>query len=268
DSYVQKVGGEAFRKYIEQNQEDFIFYKTNILLRDAGTDPIKRADVIRDVVESIALIPDEIKVSLFIRQCSVLLDIEERALLTELNKIRIAKSRAKDRKTISTSPSMPPGDGPPADLFLTEDERAQAAPQGVAPVGISPEVLQEREIIRILLNYGQELVTWEGEEQVPVAPYLLASIDDVNFVDEECKIIVDEFKKQAEEFQVPDAKFFLSHSHKAVADLAVDSIAIQYEISPKWNRSEEHTSELQSRENLVCRLLLEKKKKKEQKTKY
>src|SRR5690606_37276914 len=147
DSYVQKVGGEAFRKYIEQNQEDFIFYKTNILLRDAGTDPIKRADVIRDVVESIALIPDEIKVSLFIRQCSVLLDIEERALLTELNKIRIAKSRAKDRKTTSTSPSMPPGDGPPADLFLTEDERAQAAPQGVAPVGISPEVLPEREII-------------------------------------------------------------------------------------------------------------------------
>lgn len=265
DSYVQKVGGEAFRKYIEQNQEDFIFYKTNILLRDAGTDPIKRADVIRDVVESIALIPDEIKVSLFIRQCSVLLDIEERALLTELNKIRIAKSRAKDRKTTSTSPSMPPGDGPPADLFLTEDERAQAAPQGVAPVGISPEVLQEREIIRILLNYGQELVTWEGEEQVPVAPYLLASIDDVNFVDEACKIIVDEFKKQAEEFQVPDAKFFLSHSHKAVADLAVDSIAIQYEISPKWNDDKRKiyvTEEIEHLKTLVMEGIYRIKKKK------
>lgn len=235
DSYVQKVGGDAFRAYIEQHQEDFIFYKTNILLRDAGTDPIKRAEVIRDVVESIALIPDEIKVSLFIRQCSVLLDIEERALLTELNKIRISKARAKDRKAASTSTPVSTGDAPPADLFLTEDEKAQAGSSSTPQVGISPEVLQEREIIRILLNYGQEPVTWEGEEQVPVAPYLLANIDDVDFVDVACRAIVDEFKKQAEQFQVPDAKFFLSHPKKEVTELAVDSVAVQYEISPKWN---------------------------------
>lgn len=235
DSYVQKVGGDAFRAYIEQHQEDFIFYKTNILLQDAGTDPIKRADVIRDVVESIALIPDEIKVSLFIRQCSVLLDIEERALLTELNKIRINNARAKDRKAASKLSPTPSGDIPPADLFLTEDERAQTGATTAPKVGISAEVLQEREIIRILLNYGQEPVTWEGEEQVPIAPYLLASIDDVDFVDVACKAIVDEFKKQAEQFQVPDAKFFLSHAQKEVADLAVDSVAVQYEISPNWN---------------------------------
>src|SRR5690606_18451683 len=199
DSYVQKVGGEACRKYTERKQEEVIFDRTNVLVRGAGTDPIMRADVIRGEGGRHGLMPAVAMEWQCLRLCGVVLDIEERALLTELNKIRIAKSRAKDRKTTSTSPSMPPGDGPPADLFLTEDERAQAAPQGVAPVGISPEVLQEREIIRILLNYGQELVTWEGEEQVPVAPYLLASIDDVNFVDAACKIIVDEFKKQAEE---------------------------------------------------------------------
>jgi len=63
DSYVQKFGAAAFKDYVKSNQQDFIFYKTNILLRDASNDPIKRAEVIRDVVESIALIPDEIKVS-------------------------------------------------------------------------------------------------------------------------------------------------------------------------------------------------------------
>jgi DNA primase len=78
DSYVQKFGATAFKDYVKSNQQDFIFYKTNILLRDANNDPIKRASVIQDVVESIALIPDEIKVSVFIRECSSLLDIEER----------------------------------------------------------------------------------------------------------------------------------------------------------------------------------------------
>lgn len=100
---------------------------------------------------------------------------------------------------------------------------------------------------------------------MPVAPYLLASIDDVNFVDEACRIIVDEFKKQAEEFQVPDAKFFLSHSHKAVADLAVDSIAIQYEISPKWNDDKRKiyvTEEIEHLKTLVMEGIYRIKKKK------
>ncbi|MGO1788574.1 MAG: DNA primase, partial [Sphingobacterium sp.] len=84
DSYVQKFGAAAFKEYLDKQQEDFVFYKTNILLRDAGEDPIKRAEVIREIVSSIALIPDEIKVSVYLKRCSTLLDIEERVLLTEL----------------------------------------------------------------------------------------------------------------------------------------------------------------------------------------
>lgn len=115
DSYVQKHGSTTFREYIDKHPEDFVFFKTNILLKDSGDDPIKRAEVIRDVVESIALIPDEIKVSLYIRRCSTLLDIEERALLTELNKIRIAKSKAKAKKLAQSSSQ----DQPPADFYAT-----------------------------------------------------------------------------------------------------------------------------------------------------
>src|SRR5690606_20788823 len=97
-SYIQRFGASAFTDYIAKHQEDFVFYKTNILLRDAKDDPIKRAEVIREVVNSIALIPDEIKVSVYIRQCSGLLDIEERVLLSELNKIRLGKAKARDKK--------------------------------------------------------------------------------------------------------------------------------------------------------------------------
>src|SRR5690606_30426077 len=160
DSYVQKFGSTEFKNYIDSHQEDFIFYKTNILLKDTGGDPIKRAEVIREVVQSISLIPDEIKVSVFIQQCSNLLDIEERVLLTELNKMRVQKAKAEEKKSnqqgnrspqiSNSSAGSPMGDEmPPADFFLTDNERAEIGLPAAEPVQvITPEVLQEREIVR------------------------------------------------------------------------------------------------------------------------
>ena len=233
DSYAKQIGSTAFKEYIREQQQDFIFYKTHILLKDAEGDPIKRAEVIRDVVQSIALIPDEIKVSVFIRQCSTLLDIEERVLLSELNKIRIEKNKARDKK--NSAEPFAGGDQPPADLFLTEDERESGPNAALSVFGPTSEIMQEREIIRILLNYGREMVTWENNGDIPVAPYLLESISDVVFVDPPSIAIIEEFKKQAENFEVPEGRFFLSHNDKEVVNLAVDCMATQYEISPNWN---------------------------------
>lgn len=241
DSYIQKYGASEFRSYVEKNKEDFVFYKTNILLRDAKEDPIKRAEVIREVVESIALIPDEIKVSVYIRQCSSLLDIEERVLLSELNKIRLAKARSKEKKEAqaqqnqaSAAMDTPHGgeEWYPAEMLAAMGAEARSA----EPVQVeSAELRLEKELVRILLNYGRELVHWEGDGDVPVAPYLLASLDDIEIIDTTCKLIVDEFVKQAENFQVPEAKFFFSHQNPEVATLAVDSVVNKYELSPSWN---------------------------------
>lgn len=236
DSYIQKFGASAFHEYLKNNQEDFVFYKTNILLKDTKGDPIKRAEVIREVVQSIALIPDEIKVSVYIKQCSGLLDIEERVLLTELNKIRLDKAKAKDRKEATQSAAA---SAPALDEFIPAEMLAAMQAEGIAlpetPKQISSEILMERELVRVLLNYGRELVTWEGDGDIPVAPFLLASLEDVDLVDSACKLIVDEFKKQALDYQVPEAKFFFSNSNSEVATLAVDSLASKYDISPNWN---------------------------------
>ncbi|MFD2967918.1 DNA primase [Sphingobacterium bambusae] len=241
DSYVQTFGSSAFKEYIDKHQEDFIFYKTNILLKDTGGDPIKRAEVIREVVQSIALIPDEIKVSVFLQQCSRLLEIEERVLLTELNKMRLQKAKTQERKEQAQpkqapSGDMPPFDMPPADFFLTEQERSEIGlPPVESPQVITAEILQEREIVRILLNYGAELATWEGDGDVPVAPLLLNALDDISFEDKPSAFIVDVFKKKAEDFEIPEAKFFFSHEDKDVQDLAITCVSTPYELSPNWN---------------------------------
>ncbi|HAU53827.1 DNA primase [Sphingobacterium multivorum] len=245
DSYVQKFGATAFKDYVKSNQQDFIFYKTNILLRDANNDPIKRAGVIRDVVESIALIPDEIKVSVFIRECSSLLDIEERILLAELNKIRLNRAKKADkdaaRKTQSPPPNtgMPPFgmDGPPPDFFMTDDERAglpriESVEQ---PAQLTSEILQEREIVRILINYGDYLATWEGDGDIPVAGLLLGNISDIEFKDKAAAYILNVYREAAEKYEIPDTKQFYSNSDPAIADLAINCVASKYSLSENWN---------------------------------
>lgn len=223
DSYVQKFGSTAFKQYIAEHQQDFIFYKTHVLLRDAGNDPIKRAGVIHDVVESIALIPDAIKASVFVRECSVLLDIEERLLITELNKLRIGRAKKADRRA---EPLLTPP---------TEDTMAMEHAQAPTPVeSISSDVLHEREIIRILLHYGSSPAAWE-EDDVPIAPLLLSGLNDVSFDDPACLAIIGIYREFINRGELPDERTFIAHRDRTIADLAIDLLATKYSLSPNWN---------------------------------
>ncbi len=264
DSYVMKYGAEAFKSYITAHQQDFIFFKTNILLKDAAHDPIKRAEVIRDVVESIALIPDEIKVAVFIRECSSLLSIEEPILLNELNKIRIGLAKKQDAKDLQASkansssapgsaPYMGAQDMPPPEFFMTPEEmQASGMQANDSPVleKITPEILQEREIVRILLNYGDYLATWEGDGDIPVAALLLGSIDDVTFEDKASAYIVSIYRESIDREEIPDPKIFYSDEDAAVVDLAVTAVASRYSLSPNWNDDKRKIYVTQEHEHL------------------
>lgn len=223
DSYVQRFGSTAFKQYITEHQQDFIFYKTHVLLRDAGNDPVKRAGVIHEVVESIALIPDAIKASVFVRECSALLDIEERILIAELNKIRIGQARKANRKaeTVLEQPDVPQTTA--KILSAAQDE------------AISSDVLHEREIVRILLHYGATAATWEENNGIPIAPLLLSGLADVVFDDPVCLSIINVYKAYIDRHELPDERLFVTHTDRRIADLAIDLLATKYSLSPNWN---------------------------------
>src|SRR5690606_10491842 len=171
DSYIQKSGPNSFQEYISKNQQDFISFITQILLQDAAGDPVKRAGVIRDIVESIALIPDQIKASVFIRDCSVKLDIEERVLISELNKMRIQQSK----RNQSQQKEVPSN-------LIPEPEVAERAHAGEAEVSeINSNDLQEQEMVRLLLHYGEMPASWLEQKNYPIAVFMLSSLRDVEF---------------------------------------------------------------------------------------
>ncbi|WP_442589911.1 DNA primase [Pedobacter sp. AW31-3R] len=236
DSYMHKVGAGAFKIYIENNRKDFILYKADILLKDAGNDPIKRAGIIRDIVESIAKIPDDIKASVFIRESSRILQVEERMLLTELNKMRVAKFKKAGDKQQSFQPRQPfssgspyEQDGPPDNLF---DDNPAAEP--VTTVKADDDLLQEHEIIRLLLAFGHELVSWDNIDNMYIGSFIIQNLSDVTFEDELCKSIIENYKEEIENGHLPTANQFIKNNDRKIADLAITLSTSPYSLSENW----------------------------------
>jgi len=219
DSYVRLVGTSAFKKHIEDNKKDFILYKTNLLLKEAGNDPIKKSEVIRDIVESIAKIPDSIKASVFIKECSHILQIDERALLSELNKMRQAKAKKDGERQQPRHEAEPPED-------LWADTPVEEKRED--------EANQEKEIIRLLLLYGNKVIDWDGIANTYIGPFMVAELNDVDFEHPACKSFVDIYSKEVENGVLPDEQFFIHYPDKDIVDLTVTLIATKYTLSDNW----------------------------------
>lgn len=217
DSYVRNFGTAGFKKHIEENKKDFILFKADALLKDAGNDPIKKAGVIREIVESIAKIPDSIKASVFIKECSYLLDIDERALLSELNKMRLAKSKKDSQQRTAIAA--------PVDEALLEE-----------PVVREPktDASQEREIIRLLLLYGNKMIDWDGIANTYIGPFMIAELSDVEFENGTCKQFIDVYRREVENGVLPDEQYFIHYPEKDIVDLTVTQIATKYTLSENW----------------------------------
>jgi DNA primase len=224
DSYVRQVGSSAFRTYISENKKDFILYKTTILLKDAGNDPIRKAEVIREVVESIAKIPDSIKASVFIKECSSLMRIEEQVLLSELNKMRLGKAKKDQQQDRNRRPLAP--EMPPEALW---DDQAYAEQQQP-----KQEAYQEKEIVRLLLLYGNRMINWDGIANTYIGPFMVAELSDVAFDDEACKQFVGIYREELEKGILPEESFFIHHADKKLVDLAVDLLSTRYTLSANW----------------------------------
>jgi DNA primase len=162
DSFARKNSATQLMDYIKKNAVDFIGFKTGLLLKEVANDPVRKAELIRDIVESISRIPDGIKRSLYTSQCATQMDVPEQVLIIELNKIR-------------------------RNLYRKDNEHQQAElveklieMEYLPQQTISTETnawYQEQEIIRLLLNYGDKIVLIKGaEEPTTVREFILGQI--------------------------------------------------------------------------------------------
>lgn len=232
DSFVQKIGSEEFGKFITKEAKDFILFKTQLLLEETQGDPIKKSALIKDIMGSIAKIPDPIKRGVYLKECATLLDASEEVLYSETNKLITAALRKKAEKearqpgAASDSPLTQPNPEVPVpeqDINITARER---------PLQRGDE-FQERDIIRLLVQFGGQAL---ASENITVAEYVLADIEESlgNFdnplygkIARECHSLLLEGKSVTQDY-------FLHHESKEVSDLAVDLLSSPWEYSPNW----------------------------------
>ncbi|MDX9697278.1 MAG: DNA primase [Bacteroidales bacterium] len=221
DSFAKSHSASELIDFITKNEEDFIKFKTRLLSKEAKNDPIKKASLITDIVRSISVIPDTITRTVYIKECSRILEIDEKILYSESNKIR-KKSGETEAKTIS-----------PDEVYKTASPSVPSFVEGYYAEH------QEREIIRLLLHYG-DLVLYTYQEDkydeprnVKVAEYIISEIlnDDLEFKNLVYKQIFQEFLEGMAKKELPESKQFIYHADPQISKLAADLLSPSYTLS-------------------------------------
>ncbi len=221
DSYSKKVGTSAFQKFLAEKAQDFISFKSGLYAAEAGHDPIRRAESIKEIIGSISLIPDPVKRSVYIQETSQQLKIGEPVLLAELNKLIVQERRKRDRDGQRDQP-------PPQDDMagLAEQVQDSTAPEAAS---VNMVYLQERETIRLLLNYAGSSM-----KDQKLADFLLEELDDVEFADPVFREVYHHFHEQLKKGVVPNSQYLIEHGSKEVKDLVTGLVTSKYETSPRW----------------------------------
>ena len=203
DSFARKHTAEDFKAYIDAHQTDFIIFKTNLLMEEAGRDPIKRAQLISDIVKSIAVIPEEITRAVYIRETSQMLNVEERILLNETEKIRKQELErlARERERMKEA-----GDAASRPASVPSDVASSSAPQQIPENAVPSSVAGDApaEIPPLPTEIPADLypnVAYPPQNGVPEA---LPPADSVPLPDAEPKPVYPEAQKT----QADSSKYF------------------------------------------------------------
>ncbi|MEM9337949.1 MAG: DNA primase [Bacteroidota bacterium] len=218
DSYARNLGASGFQDFIEAEATDIIRFKTEVLLKDSGEDPVKKAAVIKDIVSSITKISDPVKRTVYIKDCSNVLGISESVLVAEQNKILIDQSKGQ--------PSAPP---------LPEPPPLDAQEEVLDKLDIGKVIeLQEKESIRVLVNYGKNKIQTRELQDQYLIDYFLNESEEIQFTNETYRKIIDLFKEKLKEGEIIDGENLLNHPDEDVRKTVVDLVTEKYEISENW----------------------------------
>jgi DNA primase len=231
DSYIKKVGVTAFREFLDKEASDFILFKTNLILKEAGNDPLKKAGLIKDIIESLAHVPDIIKRSVYTRQCAELLKVDENILVAETNKVmsrKLRETRINQLRETRTDHQL-------QEEQLHHEQKAMAGTM-VTEKAMTDE-FQERDIIRILILYGARTIE-EEQEKVSIAQFVLSHIQEaLPFFDNQLYArIATEYGLALTDGKHLNTGHFTHHPEKAIASLAIELCSTPYDYSENWQK--------------------------------
>ncbi|HJT74702.1 MAG TPA: DNA primase [Chitinophaga sp.] len=237
DSYVQKIGAAAFREFIASNKQDFVLFKLQISMQEAGNDSSRKSQLVNEIAETISKIDkteDFTRQQDYIRQCSQVLKIDEQGMINLVNKfIRERFQKKENQLAKEQAASTPPDD----DLSPEAIAAMEAMESGGEPAVnfFNPDEKQERELVKILLRFGDK--PFSEEDKSTVADYIFhLPYDFESLADNEMvRKILREYKQFYDQDNLPDRKWFLYHNDQDISSMVVHIMEDkEAELSAAW----------------------------------
>tara|TARA_Y100000589_G_scaffold150354_1_gene143461 strand:- start:14522 stop:16546 length:2025 start_codon:yes stop_codon:yes gene_type:complete len=278
DSFAKSHTRSELDEYIKEHKQDFINFKTSILLKEAQNDPIKRAELIKDVVHTIAIIPDMIVRSVYTQEASKLLNIGEQNLVNELNKIRRInfekEQRGKGNSAVSSSNFNPPLQNyTPNNNQNRSTENGRLTNDNKKKSSTHENIYHEAYLLRLLLKYGhfeisvddpnldaesnQSVQQPKKQYQVSVAQMVIEDIshDEIEFENPQHKLIWETFKMKFYEGEIPTEKFFLQSSEANLVKQVIE-ITEERHILNDWEKHKIYVTTEQEKIKLAVTVAL------------
>ena len=237
DSYAQKYGSAKLQEYLATHEDNFILFKTRVLLDGVKNDPIRRAELISDTARSIAMVTDMLERAEYIHQCAYLLHVDENVLAAA-----VAKDANQNRKKAYEEAQKAASVDQPADTPLP----APSSPISIAPAQPSAPPEVERHLVKLLLNYGnnkvfQEVETPDGQRQTSensVAEIIIAELqqDNLSLSHPLCQRIYEQCVLMQQMSHSIDVNYFKNTSDDQLRAFSIALMLDTYTLSEAWKK--------------------------------
>ena len=290
DSFARKHNATEFQKFIQDNETDFIRFKTNLLLEDAGKDPIKRAELIGNLVQSISIIPEAIVRDVYIKECSQLLRVEDKLLVSEVAKRRETQAEKqaeqRNRETRKNNAArdaaqapLPDGMQPPYPEDMPPYPMDGEMPDGGAPLPLeAAEYVSyipqegkegqefykyERLILQMVVRYGEKILCnvpdEEGKEiPITVTEYIVNDLkeDELAFHNPLHRQMLTEAAEHIHNEGFTAERYFLAHPDPIISKLSTELIADRYQLSKYHSKAQRLVTDEERLFELVPTLMI------------
>jgi len=273
DSFARSHSASEFAEFIKQNETDFVRFKTKLLLEEAGNDPVKRAALIGDIIRTIAIVPDNITRTIYIRECSAKMEIDEQVVLNEVNKIRLARYEQNKQQRQQITEISQTASQTEKNAELSPVEKKEEIQEGVPaeqpivrpdrPIVSKRSPYEQFEIalLRYVVRYGEQVLYDYTDEQtneqvvIRVAEYIRSELgnDGLTFYTPIFKQMLDEAADHCCEDGFVAHRYFLAHPDPDVSRISANLISEKYQLSKYHSKYQEVEREEDRLEQLVIR---------------
>ena len=264
DSFARKHNATEFQNFIQEHETDFIRFKAQLLMEDAGKDPMKRAELINDIVRSIAVIPEAIVRDVYIKECGQLLRIEDKLLVSEVAKRRELQAEKGNKPIASNNaPTPQPGEMPPP--FPPEEMEADTYQSFIPQEGKEGQEFYkyERLIIQMIVRYGEKvmcnLTDEEGNEvPVTVVEYVINDLkeDELAFHNPLHRRILSEASEHIHDQEFASERFFVAHPDPKISTIATELASDRYQRSKYHSKTQKLVTDEERLYEMVPMLMI------------